>query len=598
MKRLLAFLSRISVRLLVFNVLVAFLPVAGMLYLNIYERQLLKSLEHALVQQGRVLAAALVREGAFQPAEAERILVQLRQRHEARLRVVDAQGRLLADSSLLGPQREGQPEEGPAQAEVRQSLLYRIALGPVGLYRRLLRPPQPPLDSGEYYLNTDRLLGPEVREALAGRYGAATRISTGGQRSVTLYSAIPVRVGAEVAGAVLVSQSTYRILRDLYELRLGIFRVFLLSVGAAVVISLLLSTTIAGPVQALRRQAVAMLDRRGRLTGRFRLSRRRDEIGELSRALEELTGKLDSHLRSAEAFAADLSHEFRNPLATIRTATELIGGEGSAADRRAFVDLIQREVSRMQHLLSAVRDISRIDADLDREERRPVDLAGLARAVAESRRLRGQPVGVRLRVTAPQDRELVVLAAPERLAQVMDNLLDNALSFAPRDTTVEVECRRLRGRALVEVLDRGPGVAPEHRERVFERFFSFRPPGGGAAQGDSASADGGGAADGGEAAQEDSAAQGDSASADGGEAAQEDSAAQGDSASADGGGAAQGSAAAPEVSETGGADEHAGLGLAIVKAVVEGYGGSVSVSARRGGGCRFAVDLPLAERSE
>ena len=319
-KRILIFFSRISVRLLTFNILIVFLPIAGLLYLDTYEKQLLHSLEHALVQQSRILASALSGENPLQADSARKILVELEQRHEARLRILDPKGRLLADSSRLGPRTEP-PDSGQTAAIARtpaednqdtvpaeQRILYRIAIYPVQLYRRLFRPPQPPLESAEFYINTDILMGPEIREALEGRYGAMTRISTGGQRSVTLYSAIPVHSGDSVVGVVLVSQSTYRILRDLYELRLEIFTIFLVSLAAAVALSLLASTTIAAPVRKLRRQAREILDHRGRLRGQFRFNRRRDEIGDLSRSLEEMTRKLQGHLDFVESFASDISH--------------------------------------------------------------------------------------------------------------------------------------------------------------------------------------------------------------------------------------------------------------------------------------------------
>jgi two-component system sensor histidine kinase ChvG len=211
------------VRLLAFNLLLVFLPVAGFLYLDTYERQLLRSLEHALAQQARVLAASLSGRGPLAPTAAEAPLRALQGRHEARFRIVDPEGRLLADSSRLGTGEPAAPCGRPRLPVVphAESLpLYRLASFPIRLARRLFAPPEPPYESGEFSSGAGTLLGEELRAALAGGYGAATRISAGGQRSVTLYSAVPVMHEESVAGAVLVSQSTYRILRDLYELRL------------------------------------------------------------------------------------------------------------------------------------------------------------------------------------------------------------------------------------------------------------------------------------------------------------------------------------------------------------------------------------------
>ncbi|HYN20846.1 MAG TPA: ATP-binding protein, partial [Thermoanaerobaculia bacterium] len=302
--------------------------------------------------------------------------------------------------------------------------------------------------------------------------GATTRYSAGGQRSLTLYSAIPVRSGGQIAGAVVVSQSTYRLLTALYEVRLGIFRVFLASLAAAVVLTLLVSTTIARPLLRLSEQANALLDRRGRLRGRFLGSKRTDEIGDLARALEDLSGRLATHLAFIESFASDVSHELKNPLAAIRNATELLAEVDDPVDRQRFLTIVQREVARMEGLLSGVREISEIDAQLETEKTRPVELASLLREIVEGRCLRADnPVSFRLDTAEP----LFVRASPERLTQVFENLLDNAASFSEGGAAVEVRLAQEDGYGLVTVEDSGPGIPEAHLDRIFDRFFRYRP---------------------------------------------------------------------------------------------------------------------------
>jgi two-component system sensor histidine kinase ChvG len=353
-----SFLSQITVRVLAFNALIVFVPIAGILSLGTYERQLLDSLERSLVQQGRVFAAGLEDAGPRLQAAAVRLLTSLRQRREARLRVVDIHGTLLADSSSIEPPDSSAAAGGsqagsggpagapgaagaginagaaggstippagaaqPAPRSAQEAFLYRLASFPIRVWRRYLRPPQPPTESDEFYSGARVLDGPEIKDALAGNYGAATRI-TSGQQSITLYSAIPVFQAGKVIGAVLVSQSTFRILSDLYTLRLDIFRLFLWSALTAVVLSLFVSATITVPIRRLRDQAHAVLDPRGRLVGGMVPSRARDEVGELSRSLAELTARLERHMRLLESFASDVSHELKNPLASIRAAAEL-----------------------------------------------------------------------------------------------------------------------------------------------------------------------------------------------------------------------------------------------------------------------------------
>ncbi|MBW2235350.1 MAG: HAMP domain-containing protein [Deltaproteobacteria bacterium] len=467
MSRGAARLAGIRLRLLAFNALLVFLPVAGVLFLDTYEQQLLADQERSMVEQGRVLAAALSGRGALEEADLERTLLELRQRTGARIRVVDGSGRALADTSLLGPRREPEAEAPDPQ---RQGWLYRVAALPFRLYREWLGPPQASHGSADVYTSGRPVLGSEVRAALAGRYGAATRISSGGQRSVTLYSALPVVDAGRVVGAVLVSQSTYRILQALYRVRVDVLRVFLASLAAAVVLSLLVSHTIARPLVALRNQAEALLER-GRLRGRFEIPGRRDEIGDLARSLEVLRGRLEEHIRGIESFASDVSHEFKNPLASIRTATELLAEVEAPDERKHFAALVSREVARMERLLSTVREMSRLDAGLPADDRGAVDLRELCEGVAEAQRLRGVVVELS---GAPS---LPVVTSPERIVRVLENLMDNAAGFSPAGATVEVELAREDGCARIRVLDRGPGIPEAHASRIFERFFSYRPAG-------------------------------------------------------------------------------------------------------------------------
>lgn len=527
------FLSRMWVRVLAFNVLIVFVPIAGLLSLGTYERQLLRSIERSLVQQGRVLAAALEDSGPRLRDNSLQVLRHMRQRHDARLRVVDAGGGLLADSASIAPvdtaaigagsaesaaaetAARQAPADLPAVRTAQETFLYRLASFPIRLWRRYLHPPQPPTESDEYYAGAKVLNGPEIQDALAGQYGAATRV-TAGQQSLTLYSAIPIPNQGRIAGAVLVSQSTFRMLSDLYALRLDIFRLFLWSVVTAVVLSLLVSATITVPIRRLRDQAHAILDPRGRLLGGIVASRARDEVGELSRSLGELTARLQRHVGQMESFASDVSHEFKNPLASIRSAAEIANSSRDPEERRAMLSMVLEDVSRMERLLTGVREISRIDSGaVDGEGDASVDVKEIAARVVSAVRRRSNGNHVTFVV---EGEGATAWLPPGRLEQVVENLVDNAASFSPPGGVVRVSVVKDDGFAVLRVRDDGPGIPPEHRERVFDRFFSFRP------------------------------------------------------------------------AEKKGA--HAGLGLSIVKAIAESHGGSVAVSEGSGTGACFEVRLP------
>ncbi len=243
-----------------------------------------------------------------------------------------------------------------------------------------------------------------------------------------------------------------------------------MAVATAAVLSLLVSATITVPVLRLRDQARGMLDPRGRLRGTITPSRRRDEIGDLSRGLGELTQRLEKHISSVESFASDVSHEFKNPLAAIRSAAELAAGTTDEAQRRALLSMVLDDVARLERLLRGVREISRIDAGDPGAEVVRVDVKAAAERVVEAARPRHAGIG--FVVTGA---EAFVAADPERIAQALANLVDNAASFSPAGGTVEVAVRRDGQAVVVRVIDEGPGIPEQSRARIFDRFFSDRP---------------------------------------------------------------------------------------------------------------------------
>ena len=467
------FVSRISIRLLAFNVLLVFLPLASVSYLEIYERKLLQAQEQSMVQQARVLAAALSERGAIAETLVEPILVRLNQRTTSRIRVINQEHRLVSDTSLLGPQRE--PGQDAREDEsVRSSWMYRLGSSLFRFVDTIIAGPRPVV--GEEFYSAERPFdGAEIELAFNGQYGAATRITPGGQRSVTFYSALPVENDGAVTGVVLVSQSTFQIFQDLYEVRLEIFRFLLVAVGVAAVLSLLVSTTISHPLKRLRRQALAILDRRGRLTGRFKGSERLDEIGDLSRSLSELSSRLEERMHFIESFAADVSHEFKNPLASMRSAAEMLAEVEDPEQRERFARIVEVDIARLEKLLSEVREITLLDASTAEDEEDelpgPVDLNAVLRGVAGRERYESVELELDL-----AEGEVVVAAGPDRLARVFENLIDNAVGFS-KDGHVRVSSKVEGREALAVVEDNGPGIPEEHGDKVFDRFFSFRPDG-------------------------------------------------------------------------------------------------------------------------
>jgi len=474
MKRALRLLSRISIRLLAFNLLLVFLPLAGVLYLGTYESRLETAEVRSMAEQSRILAAVLGDEGLADSARIQRLLLTTRtpglgSRHEeVRFRLIDPAGRVLADSRPHAPS----PREVEKTVAIRHNPLYRAGAFLVRPFLRLVTAPEPPLER-DFYDRSARLLGTEVRQALRGRSALDKKITAGGQRSVTLYRATPIISNGRVLGALLASQSTFTILQDLYVVRFGVLRIFVASIAVAFVLSLFFSATIVRPLRQLRVDARSILDRRGRVRGHFKGSKRLDEIGELSRALERITRRLDSHLKSIESFASDVSHEFKNPLASIRTATEMLYEVEDGSERQRFLKMVQQEIARMETLLSGVREISLIDARLGNEKLSLIPISELISRILDGFRLR-EGDRVTFSLNAPPE-TLIVEGSEDRLIQVFENILDNAVSFSPIRGTIQIDVQPDRTFALVRIADEGEGISEQHIGRIFDRFFTYRP---------------------------------------------------------------------------------------------------------------------------
>jgi two-component system, OmpR family, sensor histidine kinase ChvG len=464
------------------------------LYLDTYERHLLDAQERAMAQQGRLLAAVAGTMPVLDPSAIASAFAAMDDRGDARMRVFDGEGRVIADSRRV-PVRAAPPAAstsypgratgtaaadpanavGSAEAgQARGSRVYRIG---AWLYdaSRWLRPTtrsRTPAGSAREREPDDWRQAREFRAALAGRYGSATRVSEGGQRSVTLFSAVPIRRDGRVSGVVLLSQSTYRLLQALYDVRRRVFAIVLWSAVAAGFLTLIVSATIVRPLRRLRSDAAAVVARRGAIATKFRAAQRLDEIGDLARSLEDVTRRLEEHVRFVEGFVADLSHEFKNPLASVRTVADTLPLLESDADRTRFLDLLDRDVQRLERLLAAVTDLVRIDVELEREAREWVDLVPILEGVVDTHRLRA---GGATPITLTARGAMTVRGRPEHLAQVVDNLLSNAVSFNPPGQPVTVGAELRGAWCELIVIDRGPGIPAAHKARVFDRFFSYRP---------------------------------------------------------------------------------------------------------------------------
>jgi two-component system sensor histidine kinase ChvG len=408
------------------------------------------------------------------PINPERVAPVLRRLvspTKTRARIYDRDGVLLVDSrNLFGRGDVLRFDLPPPNAE-KPGLIERAFIG----VRRWLGRGDLPL-----YHELGALNGrgyPEVAQALNGQSASIVRVSERGDVIVSV--AVPVQRFRAVRGALMLSTQGADI-DDMVEAeRLAILKVFLVATAVMVVLSILLAGTIAEPV---RRLADAAESVRRRIRSRVEIpdfTTRRDEIGHLSGTLRDMTNALYSRIEAIESFAADVAHELKNPLTSLRSAVETLPVARTEESRGRLLSIIQHDVQRLDRLISDISDASRLDAELQRQEAAPVDLAKLLNTLVgvanEVKRDDGVKVTLRFEGGGGGTRAFEVPGRDSRLGQVVDNVIENARSFSPPEGTVRVTCRRLKNNIEILVDDDGPGVRPDAFEKVFERFYTDRP---------------------------------------------------------------------------------------------------------------------------
>ncbi len=451
--------SRLYARLLSVVLLVLILPVAGLWSLGVIERELLAADERAIAVAARSLAAALACPATLDTATAAALLAKVERPLAGRVRVFDAGGARLVDTA----QGAG-PHAGAAAARnVRDTLLYRVGAALWRLRRAIVGTPS------RYGSDPDRAA---IQRALAGGYGAGSGLSADG-RATVMTVAVPVRGHGAVCGAVAVSRTTEPVLAALDRIRVDLFRIVLLSSVAAALVVLLLARGIVRPLRRLRDAADAVLARSRGRGAAFPGASRPDEIGDLARALGGLDERLERRLGELEAFASDVAHEVKNPLAAMRSAAELLRDSTQEGEIRELTALIVAEVGRIDAVVAALQEVARLDAGREAASPPPaLRLDELARRIVSGWRARA-PADVAIELESAEP--VLVAVGEESAARVLDNLLENAVSFVPEPGIVRLTLAARGGACELAVEDSGPGVPEEHRGRIFERFFSWRP---------------------------------------------------------------------------------------------------------------------------
>jgi len=478
-------ISPLTRRIVAVNVLPLALLALGFLYLGKFEASLVRQQIESLQVQGEIFAAALSEGAVLDSADEGSILLpelsrqmmrRLVEPTRTRARLFDNHGRLIADSRLLrGPGDPVLVTELPAPPP--KGLLSRLAdavydgfaaLSPSG--RQL-----PVYQEGEtagYYR--------EALTALYGESGSAVRSDpqVGG---LVISVAVPLQRHKQVLGAVMLSTSDREIREELRRVRLELLRIFGVTLLVTVLVSLYLASTIARPI---RRLAAAAKRARGR-GSRIEIpevTERNDEIGELAGALREMTDALWQRMSAIESFAADVAHEIKNPLSSLRSAVETVARIDDPAKQRRLIAIIQDDVERLDRLITDISDASRLDAELSRLELSPTDIGAMLRALADMHETTRAENSPRLVLDLPADqpgrhRPLIVPGIESRLSQVFLNVIANAVSFSPPDGEIRIRAVPDGRAVLVTVEDQGPGIPEDKLTAIFDRFYTERPAG-------------------------------------------------------------------------------------------------------------------------
>ncbi len=318
----------------------------------------------------------------------------------------------------------------------------------------------------------------EVGRALLGITGSVVRVNANGQTIVSV--AVPVKRFRSVQGALMLMTQEGDIDKVIADERLNILFVFTIASTVMLILSFLLAGTIAEPVRKLAEAAERV--RRGTRSRQDipDFTYRSDEIGHLSGALRDMTKALYNRIEAIESFAADVAHELKNPLTSLRSAVETLPLARSEESKARLLEVIQHDVRRLDRLITDISSASRLDAELARDEAEPVDVARLLETVAllaneVSKANDAQVVLRRDPGSLPADTAFRVMGHDSRLVQVFNNLIDNARSFSPKGGTVRVNCISRGETVEITVDDDGPGIPDHALGRIFERFYTDRP---------------------------------------------------------------------------------------------------------------------------
>ena len=499
--------SSLTRRIIVVNLAALVVLVSGILYVNQFRAGLTDARVASLLVQGEIIAGALASsstmapsptaidpdrlldfdtgqstssdedggvfdayEFGINPERAAPILRRLVSPTRTRARIYDRDGALVIDSRHLFARGQILSFEMPPPPAVEPGVMDQIwqtinlwlQRSDLPLYKEL------GASNGKGYS--------EVASALEGAGRSIVRVTERGELIVSV--AVPIQRYGTVYGSLLLSTEAGDIDAIVHAERLAIVRVFVVAASVTVLLSILLAGTIAAP---LRRLADAADRVRYGMKSRPEIpdySHRGDEIGHLSQAVRDMTNALYNRIEAIESFAADVAHELKNPLTSLRSAVETLPLARTDEAKARLTAIIQHDVRRLDRLISDISNASRLDAELARQDAAPVDMRQVLETVVAMVRdttpAEGPKFQLDIQRADPED--YFIIGHDIRIGQVFNNLIDNARSFCRQDGTVRVKLRPMKsGGVEITVEDDGPGIRADQFERIFERFYTDRP---------------------------------------------------------------------------------------------------------------------------
>ena len=447
-------------RILALNLITVLLVALSTLYLDVFRNRLSKERVRQTRIEATATAQAILAAG---PEDREAILATISKTTGTRLRLYGADGRLVADSwHLTGPTYQlVDPNTQKWTKDVARALDrgFNALVGAKSPDQFV----EPPVDQLQVW--------PEAVQAKAtGK--SVTAVRNAPDLTPVISAAVPL--GADI---LLATDNDRAFTRTVRRQRTGIAAAMLFIVTLSILLSLFLARTIVRPLRRLAIAAHRVRLGRSREVNVPRLPSRSDEIGLLARAVSDMSQSLRHRIDNIEAFAADVTHELKNPLASLRSAVDGLDRVEDPELREKLKKIVREDVARLDRLIGDISEAARTDAELARATFERVDLGPLIEQLVHSWETRRETGDARLAFARPRRNSAVVMGKPDRLARAMNAIIDNAVSFSPPGGLVEIAAARVGDEVRIRIDDEGPGVPPEAREAIFNRFHSVRPEG-------------------------------------------------------------------------------------------------------------------------